>query len=355
MKRTILHILLLSAILCGCERTFDLSGQIEKGTVWMSFIPSNDYDTTFFIVQATTPLAGSVAPVLTAGESVEVRVNGQPISLEKNYRSVPDRLQFYAADYVFHPGDNVETIASVPDVGAVSASCKVPESFPDYVWTTKLVRNKGVGTLFIELEYEDMDNEGGYYGAAVLQNSEEDTQSEEIDPETGERYWTEIHHYSHTKPLQPAAMTRMGELSAASEDPITVIPQYYNYQSYNRGQGLQPNVQIWKDMPGSASSEGRRRITLASRCSEADARYEFTGDENRGSYWSETRYKYQIILYRFSESCYNYLKAQYNKEHNEFSGLGLAPSSFVYTNVKGGAGVCGAYTVLTSDWIDIER
>lgn len=354
MKRVLLHILILSAVLCGCERTFDISGQIDEGTVWMSFIPSNDYDTTFFIVQATTPLAGSVVPVLTSGESVEVRVNGQTISLEKNYRSVPDRLQFYATDFAFHPGDKIETVATVPGTGAVSASCRVPESFPNHTWEAKLVKNKGTGTLFIDLEYDDNDDEGGFYGAAVLQDSEEDEQSEEIDPVTGERYWTEIRHYSRTISLQPSAMTSMGEMSAASEDPVSVIPRYYNYLSYSREQGLQPYVQIWKDVPGSVSSGGRHRISLALRCNEADARFEFNGNENVGSYWTETSYKYQIVLYRFSESFYNYLKAQYNKEHNGLSAVGLAPASFVYTNVKGGAGVCGAYTVNASGWFGLD-
>ncbi len=355
MKRALLHILTFSAILCGCERTFDLSRQIDEGIVWMSFIPSNDYDTTFFIVQATTPIAGSVIPVLTSGESVEVRVNNQSISLEKNYRSVPDRLQFYATDYDFQPGDKIEAIATVSGIGTVGASCLVPGSFPKYTWSPLLVKNRNVGTMFVELEYEDIEDDGGFYGAVVIQNSEVDEQSEEIDPETGEKYWDEIRHYSRTSSLQPTAMTRMGDLSAASEDPITVIPQYYNYLSYNLEQGLRPTIQIWKDVPGSASSNGRHRITLASRCNEADARYEFNGGTDRCSYWKETSYRYQIILYRFSESYYNYLKAQYNKEHDEFSGLGLAPASFVYTNVRGGAGVCGAYTVVFSDWIDIER
>lgn len=332
--------------LCACERSFDISRQVGDATVWMTFIPSNDYDTTFFIVQATTPLAGVTEPVLTRGESVEVKVNGEQLKLEKNDRSVPDRLQFYSTDHVFKPGDVVEAVATVPGTGSVSASCEVPRPFPACSWTaTKVQRHNNAYIMLVDIDYDDS-GEGGYYGAAVIQYHEQESQWEDYDPETGGKYWGEIKHSTRTSNLQPAPMSDTGSLSASSENPVMVAPRYYNTLSGNHRY-----AQIWHDTPGGPG--GKRHMTFASRCYEEPAHWE-TSEDSRYSGWHNNTYKYKLVLYRFSESCYNYLKARYNDSHNDFSGLGLAPSSFVYTNVAGGAGVCGAYVVSESDWMQLD-
>lgn len=348
MRKGFLIVLALAAT-CGCERSFDISKQVGDSTIWMTFIPSNDYDSTFFFLQATTPLAGKTDPVLTDGESVEVRVNGQPLILEKNKRSFVDRFQCYATDHAFKPGDVVEACASVPGVGTVGASCEVPEPFPSYTWKAWVVeKSDRINTLFVDIEYDDP-GDGGYYGAVVCQYIEQTSQWEDNDPETGEKYWGEIRHSTRTEYLSPCAMTEMEGLSAGSESPVTAMPKYYNYLS--NASGSQRRVQIWSDASSPSSKDGRRHMTFASRCNEQPGRTDYTGGAYHG--WTEHHYKYQLVLYRFSESYYNYLKARYNNDNNDFSALGLAPASFVYTNVRGGAGVCGAYTVVYSDWIMI--
>lgn len=341
--RKALTILSVLTVLAACEKSFDISKQVGPGTVWMSFIPSNDYDTTYFMLQATTPLAGVTDPVMTRGESVEVRVNGQPLSLEKGRISFPDRIQSYLTDYRFMPGDVVEAVATVPEAGSVSASCEVPQPFPSYSWSMTMVQRRStVYTMLVDIEY-DGPQDGGYYGAAVIQHSESDSQWENTDPETGEKNWGDVHHSSATHGLSPSPMSDTDGLSAQSEEPVSVSPEYYNTLS-----GNYYRAQIWHDTP--SSGNGRRKKTIALRCYEQPARQDFTGNEYKG--WEEYQYTYKLVLYRFSESCYNYLKAKYNDEHNEFAAMGLAPASFVYTNVRGGAGVCGAYTVKESEWTD---
>lgn len=346
--RRVFAIIASCIALAACERSFDISKQVGESTLWMSFIPSNDYDTTYFILQATTPLVGATNPVRTSGESVEVKVNGQTLRMDKSDRSVPDRMQFYATDHVFVPGDRVEVAATVPGTGSADASCVVPEPFPAFIWTARLVkRSEGGQALFVDIDYSDPADGAGYYGAAVCQYTEQDNQWLETDPETGESYLGEIIHSSHTGFLSPCPMSDAEGLSAASENPVTVIPSYFNTLSSN---GSRQSVQIWSDVSTPTLADGRRRMTFASVCYEQPSgRREYS----RG--WSESRYKYRLVLYRFSESYYNYLKARYNNNSDEFSSMGLAPASFVYTNVRGGAGVCGAYTVISSDWIELDR
>lgn len=334
--------------LAACDRSFDLSRQVGESTIWMTFIPSNDYDTTFFILQATTPLVGKTDPVKTTGESVEVKVNGQPLTMEKSGRSVPERHQYYATEHVFVPGDKVEVAATVPGTGSADASCVVPEPFPAYDWSARLVKkSEGGQTLYVDIDYADPGDGAGYYGVVVCQYTEQDSQWMDIDPETGESHWGEIGHSSHTGYLSPCPLSDSEGLSAGSENPVTAMPGYYNSLS-SSGSGSRHSVQIWSDASSPVPADGRRRMTFASNCHEQPA-----GRREYGRGWSESRYKYRLVLYRFSESYYNYLKARYNNNSDEFSSMGLAPASFIYTNVRGGTGVCGAYTVLSSDWKEL--
>lgn len=350
MKKALL-ILPVLAVLAACERSFDISKQLGDGLVWMSFIPSNDYDTTFFIVQGTTPLVGYPEPRKTSGETISVTVNGRPLELEKSERSVPDKMQFYATEHVFEPGDLIEAGASLPGMAPVSASCEMPGNFPDYTW--KLRRPKASQdrwALYADIDYADPKDEGGFYGAAIVQECAIDGQLAEWDPENGEWVWGEVTHDVLTTWLRPSALTDIGSLSASSEDPVIVTPDIYNYMS-GYFEEMHP-VQIWKDMPGYAGADGRRSLTLAATFHEGSKRFDI---EVPGEYarWQERHYTYRIVLYRFSESFYNYLKAQYNNNGSEFFELGLAPVSYVYTNVRGGAGICGAYTVVSSNPLEL--
>ena len=346
--RRVFAIIASCIALAACERPFDISRQVGESTIWMSFIPSNDYDTTFFILQATTPLLGKTNPVKTTGESVEVKVNGQPLTMEKSDRSVPERHQYYATEHVFVPGDRVEIAATVPGTGSADASCVVPEPFPAYDWSARLVkRSEGGQILYVDIDYADPGDDAVYYGAVVCQYTEQDSQWMEIDPETGESHWGEISHSFHTGYLSPCPLSDSEGLSAGSENPVTAMPRYYNTLSPN-GSGSRRSVQIWSDASSPVPADGRRRMTFASYCQEQPA-----GRREFGRGWSESRYKYRLVLYRFSESYYNYLKARYNNNSDEFSSMGLAPASFIYTNVRGGTGVCGAYTVISSEWFDI--
>lgn len=349
MKKALLIFPILAAVV-ACERSFDISSQLGDGLVWMTFIPSNDYDTTFFIVQGTTPLVGYPEPRRTSGESVSVKVNGQSLELEKSDRSVPDRMQFYATDHVFKPGDMIEATATVPGLNSVTASCEMPGYFPDYSWDLRR-SPQSKSLLYVDIDYADTNDEGGFYGAAVVQYCETDSQRAEWDAEAKEWIWGEIEHTSTTSGLRPTALSDMGSLSATSEDPIIVMPRLYNFPS--GGGGSNPSVQIWKDMPGYTGTDGRRHTTIAVGFHEGTKRYDFEYPEVYAT-WTERHYSYRLVLYRFSESYYNYLKAQYNNNGSEFFELGLSPVSYVYTNVHGGAGVCGAYTTLSSDPIELE-
>lgn len=348
MRKLAFLIIIGFAVVTSCERSFDISRQKEASTMWMSFIPSNDYDTTFFYLQATTPLGGPTSPVLTLDETIDVQVNGQPVTLCKSSRSIKDRLQTYYTDRQFSSGDRITAAATVPDVGSINAECLVPESFPDFVWTAKLVAlSKFNHKLLVDIEY-DAQGSADYYGVRVVQLEEIDSQEELYDNETGEKYLSELHHSSNIKDLVPIPLSESDYPSPQSEEPVCISPAYFNYLDGSK----YSEVQIWRDVPGSTQSDGSKHMIIASKCNILPARTEYSSMGLDS--WTEYRYKYKLILYRFSDSCYNYLKARYNSSHSDFTSIGLTPASFVYTNVFGGSGICGAYTVSSSDWIEIE-
>ena len=63
------------------------------------------------------------------------------------------------------------------------------------------------------------------------------------------------------------------------------------------------------------------------------------------SYIESEGQDYMLLLYTLSEELYGYLNAEYNKNNNVLSMLGLAPSNFAYSNVDGGYGVLGGYSL----------
>lgn len=329
----------------SCEQYFDISGQVGDGTIWMTFIPSNDSDITYFCLQATTPLAGETTPVNTEDESVEVLVNGKTLKLERD-KYLPSRVKIYSTEYGFKPGDVVETKAIVPYVGKVTAECVVPEAFPSFDWTTRVIpRDESHGAIVVNIQY-DGSNEDDYYGVALIQHCETAVQWEETDPQTGKKYWGKLEYETRETFLPQISIIDSNGLSAAGEEPVIVTPQYHNTLSERH-----PSVQIWDD-PGRESKD-RHHFEFASSFHENSDRYseKYDGVRGRRIFY---KYRYRLALYRFSESCYSYLKAQYNQMNDEFSSIGLAPPTFVYSNVHGGSGVCGAYTVRYSDWIDIN-
>ena len=60
--------------------------------------------------------------------------------------------------------------------------------------------------------------------------------------------------------------------------------------------------------------------------------------------------KYKLEIYKVSPEFFRYNKAQYLLDGNYLAEVGLSPSTFSYTNMKGGFGLLGALTCTSTQW-----
>lgn len=295
MKKTIL-LFIAALAFCACERDFDVKDQMSDGVVRISFAPSNDHDSTFFYVQATSPVKNGYKAAKTAGESVSATVNGKAITLEKApQRSSKDGCQAYWTDYKFRSGDEIMVEASVPGIEPVYSSTTVPASFPEVRWDCRAED----GQICFEIEHGDTPSASGYYGVAVMAQSSDGSTS----------YCT----------------------PAASEGLHIFQPERIN-ENWLQAE-CSSKVLAWKDLPGKSSKTCRQQIKVLK---------------------ADDAIRYRLVFYSFDENSFNHLRAQENILNDKFAIPGPAPVSFAFTNVRNGAGICGSYITSETDWFSIK-
>lgn len=373
MKKA-LSIILCSIALCACEKDFDIERQMKDGMTYIKFVPSNDDDTTFFFVQATTALKDGANPAKTVGEQVRVTVNGTPIELTKdNSKSMTGGSRIYWTRHVFKASDEVVAEASVEGRKPVSATTTMPSAVPSFEWTSRAeVSPDSYRRLCIDIDYENRPEFTGYYGVAVRCEMTQVKQCFRIyreNPEVVE--WDEPITTVTTYDEQPFKAMDMSVTSLGME-PLILVPGSLNRDyrwnrqhdsgDYSSEDGNNVSrVVSWVDMPGISPHDSRQQVRVNYHGSTEDFTIsipedywdlEWAGDVFEGVN-SHMDYRYKIIFYSYDENCFNYLKAQNNKE-NDFVILGLAPASFTFTNVKGGIGVCGSYVVSETDWFTLD-
>ena len=75
-----------------------------------------------------------------------------------------------------------------------------------------------------------------------------------------------------------------------------------------------------------------------------------TGEWIIGQVSISTIGRYKVEVFRVSPEFYRFNKAQSMIEDNYLATVGLSPSTFSYTNIKGGFGVLGTLTGTSTPW-----
>ncbi|MCQ2161518.1 MAG: DUF4249 domain-containing protein [Bacteroidales bacterium] len=371
MKR---FIYMLTAILAisSCEYEFEIEGQMSDSQTYIRFVPSNESDTTFFFIQATTPLKDANNPSRTEGESVKVLVNGTAINLEKQ-EDVGGEFssKVYATTHKFNPGDKIELEASIPGRKTATASTSVPQEFPQPKWSYKIDRGNGgyvydKGVCF-DIEYDNALGNSGRYAVAVLEERSYQQDEWYGNNVTGEYGWTEhnplvgVNDCSWYMPVD-------NTLSTLGQEPLIFRPARLNWdnRSWNHGDDWYTSpsfydAMAWTDIPEKTGGKGTYQVYVRYNKDSVDESY--PNPENwdpdvptEGYGYRTTRsYRYKLVFYSFDEASYDYQKAQENNSGSVLAGIGLAPASMTYTNIRNGVGVCGAYTVSETDWFKITE
>lgn len=352
---------LSSVCLISCEKEFTIRNGFGEGMTFLKFVPSNDSDTTLLSIQLTTPLNDSRHPRSTAGESVEVSVNGSPVNLTKlSDASQTTGPQYYMLKRNFSIGDRVEVRGSVPGAKPVESSFTVPGAFPEH---SVKVRVEGLEEYYsqicFDVEYENTPESSGCYGMAVLKETTYKSMHGLADAFTQTISWGDTSIFVGTGYEYPESIGDLG-ITSSGQEPMVF---YSDALDEIFGRRESPSILAWKDAPDSRTGKGSHQIRIyyeeERTFGEMPPDWYFETEGGTHSSWEfsirTTTHRYKLIFYSFSEELYNYLKADFNMANNELSEIGLSPASFTYTNIKDGIGVCGACTVSESDWITVKR
>lgn len=365
MKRFI-FILTTILALSSCEYEFEIAEQMSDSQTYIRFTPSNECDTSFLFIQATTPLKDGDFPMRTEGENINVLVNGRALDLEKV--DLPGDLfasKIYATTCKFKPGDEIELEAKLPGRETVSASATVPPDFPLSAWTYKIDVDPYYKdqTACFQIEYDNAPGNSGRYAVEVLEELTGWVENLYEQGVTGNTEWRR----SDTLVIEQAARWYSPvsyDLSYIGQEPLIFHPATLN--RVNRKPGDQIDTSrlyreafAWSDIPEMAGEKGLYQIYIKYRKDEMTEWYQSTPWKPAEPVYykigqrSITNYRYKLRFYSFDEASFKYQKAQ--TQNSVISGMSLAPASMTYTNIVNGIGVCGAYTVSETDWFKITE
>lgn len=366
MKK-ILYMLSALMVISACEYEFEIEGQMSDSQTYVRFVPSNESDTTLLFIQATTPLKDISHPVATQGESIQVKVNGSAIDFEKlEDKGGEFAGKVYATTHRFNPGDRLELEATIPGRKTATASTTVPQEFQPK-WKYLKDPAKGDGFCF-EIEYDNEPGSSGRYAIAVIEEMSYQEDTWHGDNWTGEYGWIirepQVIYVRNCSWYTPADVT----ISTLGQDPLIFRPIMLNWGSrgcrYEDDWLSMPefnDAMAWVDLPGKTARNGMHQIFVICNKDKIEEAHPdpSTWDPDVHTHGEgfryTTSYRYKLIFYSFDEASYNYQKAQENDEGSVFAGIGLAPASMTYTNIRDGIGVFGAYRVSESDWFKITE
>ena len=360
------------AVLSACEYEFEIEGQMSDSQTYVRFVPSNVSDTTLLFIQATTPLKDGSHPVVTQGESVQVKVNGTPIDFEKlEDKGGEFAGKVYATTHRFNPGDRLELEAAIPGRKTATASATVPQEFPQPKWRywkdPSSAYDSNESGICFELEYDNAPGSSGRYAVAIIEEVSIRKDIWHGDNWTGEYGWTmgkPVVMVGNCSWYTPADNT----ITTLGQDPLIFRPEMFNWDSreayHEDDWQYMPSfhdAMAWTDLPDKTARKGTHHIFVRyykDKVQEAHpdpSTWDPATHTSGEGYRHTTSYRYKLVFYSFDEASYNYQKAQENVEGSTFAGIGLAPASMTYTNIRDGIGVFGAYRVSESDWFKITE
>ncbi|MCQ2118607.1 MAG: hypothetical protein MJY84_01650, partial [Bacteroidales bacterium] len=211
-------------------------------------------DTTLLSIQQTTPLNDSRHPRSTAGESVEVSVNGSPVNLTKlSDASQTTGPQYYMLKRNFSIGDKVEVRGSVPGAKPVESSFTVPGAFPEH---SVKVRVEGLEEYYsqicFDVEYENTPESSGCYGMAVLKETTYKSMHGLADAFTQTISWGDTSIFVGTGYEYPESIGDLG-ITSSGQEPMVF---YSDALDEIFGRRERPSILAWADAADSRIRSG---------------------------------------------------------------------------------------------------
>ncbi len=323
-----IFILLASALLLSsCEYELDVTRLDRTPRLFVLGVTGGS-DTTAVRLLPAKAIGDTLSPAVSlAGTKAELLVNGEKARLEIADGSDPKLPE--GSCYTLHPvcpGDKVEFRAETPGLEPVSAESIVPEEFPEHEikMETKVVavdRGSGVKMetlLNIKVSFDDDPDAQDFYGIRVQREYEN---------------YGYANHKKEYNTLYPVSY---------SSDMLGASPANSSFVvSCDLGSGVSPSMMVYDDK---SFEDGRGELEFLAP---------YIPDEYRKDYYGEYAriYRYRLFLYRISPELYRFLKSEEIVANSIHVLLVTSPPSYVYTNVRGGVGVFGGLSCITTSWL----
>ena len=365
----------LAVSLCGCEYNFALEGLDEGSKLYVQCLAGNS-DRTYINIQKAMGVNTSGGSVLPDVESITLKVNGRECPVEKfilpdppqeesylGTRTSPaepvpydieeyyilKRYNLWCTDAPIKAGDEVSLQVKAKGMEEASATTSVPQKIviqeikaaPRCTTITSFDNTYTQDYMSFDVTLADVSPDD-YIGLTIAYKA--DNIYEYSDGRT--------ESYSYASYSQPINWTEgTGMIDDIQESQGEWIDAYYNNffidSYYSRGMQL---------ISGKNLKNGHLVFDCYIPYSSENYSDTYDYDDELGQLVLSgqvhliTECRYQLNLYRVSPEFFRYNKAQYLLRTNYLAELGLSPSTFSYTNLRGGFGVLGSLTCTSTPW-----
>lgn len=346
MKKYI-YLICLTLIAAGCEEEHPLKLDSQDQMLLLQCM-SGLSDTTTISLHAATPVTqkDSIAPDIS-GAVISLKVNGQDKKVTKT--EVPGK---FISIGKLNTGDVVEVSAKAAGLTPVSGRTIVPAVISNPEVRLGKRAEGYYYTLHVDIPDAASDE---YLGIKIIEESTAVNWHKEIlyygsDPEAqNHREGDLIKDTTYTVySLPPYDIANEGLGMEMNEEAISVNFRDGDMLHFEDSWSYRGENTLYLISPGMRTNEGRTYECLFYKNDDYEHTEMF---EDIVEYYSKRTYRYKVILYRLSPEFYRFAKARYDAEYNDLAEFGLTPSTFTYTNVKGGFGVVGAATSYDTGWL----
>ena len=372
LLRYILLSVFLAGCLCGCEYYFPLEGLDNDSKLYVQCIAGNS-ERTYINVQKALGV-NSTGEIMPDVENISLKVNGRECSIEKLILPDPPQQGYYDPEigYIYREdeeydsdywtlrrynlwytdapikdGDDLSLEVAARGMESVSANVKVPQKVviqevnaaPRCSTITEFDNTYRMSYMSFDVSLADISADD-YYGLCI-----------EMDVTTSYAYFDgHTETYSHKNYGNIITWDSGSGMTDVLESQGDWIDAYYN--NYFIDSYASSGLHL---IPGSCLKDGHLKFDCNLEFSSDSISDVCDFDENGqltivGQVHIKTDSKYKVSIYRVSPEFYRFNKAQYLLRTNYLAELGLSPSTFSYTNVRGGFGVLGALTCSSTPW-----
>ena len=342
MKKSV-YILLLCIAALSCEEQHGLRLDSQEPKLLLECFAGLN-DTTAIFLRATTPVTqkDSIPPDI-ANAVVEMTVDG--VRREVHYASsqmgtVPAGAFFSVG--AIAPGAGIEVSAAASGLEPVRSLTEMPVACAGL--SPELVYDEHYEDIIISIP---IPKEMEYLGLCVVE--------ETISHTTSRKVWYEKDELGNLTEMKYGDDFETGTDSRITfEVPAPLFESDLEWAEvmefcFDGRSLLNPAGSSYFALIGPSDLTSERKYEGRVRC-QRDAEYTVLADDGtliRKGGWS-TRLKFIVI--NLSPEMYRFARARYEDENNTLGFIGLAPASFTYSNVRGGFGALGAFTVWVSGW-----